>query len=51
MHGPAKPVEGRRVVVVHAPAGGVGGGVARPGDLVGLGEGDGVVESGHGLFG
>ena len=44
MHRPAQAVERRRVVVVDAPARGVGRRIARPRDLVRLREGDGFVE-------
>jgi hypothetical protein len=46
-----QPVEGRRIVVMDAPAGEVLVGIAGPGNLVRLGEGDGFVEVFHGRHG
>lgn len=48
MDGAAKTVEWVWVVVLDAPAGGIGSRVAGPGDFVGLGEGDRFGEGGHG---
>lgn len=48
MDGATQAVEWRRVVVVDAPMGRIGGRVAGPGDFVGLGEGNCSVERVHG---
>ena len=45
MHRPAQAVERRRIVVVHAPARGLGLRVARPADLVGHREFDRLAEA------
>ena len=47
MHRPAQAVERRRVIVVDAPARGVGGRIARPRNLVRLRKADGLVELLH----
>src|SRR5688572_803183 len=47
MDGPARAIERRRIVVMNAPPRRLRCGIARPRDLVGLGEGDGVVEGVH----
>jgi len=51
VHRPAQPIERRRVGVMDSPMLGIGRGIARPRDLVGLGEGDGFGETGRGLVG
>ena len=48
MHRPAQAVERRRVIVVDAPMRRVGCRIPRPGDLVRLREGDGLLEPVHG---
>jgi hypothetical protein len=47
VHGPAQAIERRRIGVMDAPMRGIGRGIARPRDLVGLGESNGGVESVH----
>ena len=51
MHRPAQSIERRRIGVMDSPMPGIGRGIARPRDLVGLGEGDGFGETGRGLVG